>query len=289
MTTSLPAEDRAEAQHRDHSPAAAADPVPPDGLWTSSRRVRRGASGVVAFMLVMELVTRSGLVDPAYFPHASTVLGRLGLLLTDTAFLSDVGWTLWAWVLAMSLSILIAVPLGVAIGLSEVVYRTTLMPIEILRPLPAVALIPLAILVLGAGTTSKVLLSMMATLWPILFNTIYGTHAVDPVAKDTARSFRMPRHAVLTRVILPSAAPFVLTGIRVSASLALIVLVGLELVAGTTTGIGSFILGASLTGDMGIVLAGAAVAGIVGVAINGCLSTLERRTFAWAYASTGDG
>ncbi len=280
----------------DHPPVAqgtadlaSAPPEAPRGRGGSrSARLRRGATGIVAFLLLLELITRSGLVDAAYFPPASTVIGRLVELVLDPAFLADVGWTLLAWVLAMAASILIAVPLGIVIGLSETMYRVTLMPIELLRPLPAVALIPLAILVLGAGTMSKVLLTLMATLWPILFNTVYGTHDVDPVATDTARSFRLPRRAVIARVVLPSAAPFVLTGVRISASLALIVLVGLELVAGTTTGIGSFILAASLTGDMGVVLAGACVAGIVGVVINAGLARIERQAFSWAYASTGE-
>lgn len=256
------------------------------GTSRSSLAVR-GTVGVLGFLVMAEAVTRSSLVDPNYFPYASSVIGALVDLLRDGAFLVEVGWTLWAWVLAMIVSVLVAVPLGVAIGTSTYVSRATLVPIEILRPLPAVALIPLAILVLGAGTTAKVLLALMATLWPILFNTIYGTHDVDPIAKDTARSFRIPRRAMFVRVVLPSAAPFIMTGVRVSASLALIVLVGLELVAGTTNGIGSFVLQASMAGDMRTVLAGATVAGVVGVLINAVLAALERRFFGWRQLRSG--
>jgi NitT/TauT family transport system permease protein len=253
----------------------------------SSSPAVRGAAGVLGFLVTVEAVTRSRLVDPDYFPYASSVIGALLELLREGAFLAEVGWTLWAWLLAMVISVIVAVPLGIAIGSSAYVSRATLVPIELLRPLPAVALIPLAILVLGAGTTSKVLLALMATLWPILFNTIYGTHDVDPVAKDTARSFRIPGHARLLRVVLPSAAPFIMTGVRVSASLALIVLVGLELVAGTTNGIGSFILQASMAGDMSTVLAGATVAGVIGVFINAALAALERRFFGWRQLRSG--
>lgn len=285
----MQAADVVEPSGDDEASAGATSPTRGRALTRAGTTFTRGLLGVVGFTLLLEIFTRSGLVDPAYFPYASSVLGTLIDLLQDGRFLAEVGWTLFAWVLAMTISIGIAVPLGVAIGLSDVVYRATLMPIETLRPLPAVALIPLAILVFGAGTTAKVLLALMATLWPILFNTIYGTHDVDPVATDTARSFRLPRHAVLTRVILPSAAPFVLTGVRISASLALIVLVGLELVAGTTHGIGSFILSASMAGDMRVVLAGATVAGLVGVVINALLGSIETRAFAWAHARTGDG
>src|SRR5690606_26463328 len=105
--------------------------------------------------------------------------------------------------------------------------------------IPSVALIPLAILILGQGTDMKVALVIYASVWPILFNTIYGVRDVDPVAKETARTFRLNRFGVLTRVSLPWAAPFAATGIRISAAIALIVTISAELLAGSASGIGS--------------------------------------------------
>jgi NitT/TauT family transport system permease protein len=101
---------------------------------------------------------------------------------------------------------------------------------------------------------------------------------------QTTRCFGLKRLAVLRRITLPSAAPFIFTGIRISASIGLIVVVGTELLASADSGIGSYILFVSSSGGHAdCVLAGAAVAGIVGVAVNWGLGLIDRRLFAWRY------
>jgi len=156
--------------------------------------------------------------------------------------------------------------------------------IEFMRPIPSVALIPLGILLWGQGFPMKVILVAYATTWPILFNTVYGVHDVDPIAIQTARCFGLRPAAVLRNISLPSAAPFIFTGIRISASIGLIVVVGAELLASADSGIGSYILFVSSSGgQMDSVLAGAAIAGLVGVAINAILARIDRRLFGWRY------
>lgn len=252
-------------------------------------KVVRGFLGVLAFFLFAEGFTRLEVVDPGYLPYASTVLVRCFELASDPGFLLEVAWTLYGWALALALAILIAVPAGVALGSSRLTYAATAALVDVLRPIPAVALLPLVILIWGQGTAMKVVLVTFATVWPILFNTIYGVHDVDPVATETARSFGLGIWSRLRRVVLPSAAPFVLTGIRVAASLGLVVIVGAELVAGATSGIGAFILVAGSAGDdVAAVLAGAAIAGVLGLAINEFLAYADRRIFAWARQADGD-
>ena len=156
--------------------------------------------------------------------------------------------------------------------------------IEFMRPIPSVAIIPLGMILWGQGLAMKVILVTYATLWPILYNTIYGVHEVDPIALQTARSFGLRSMAVLRRITLPSAAPFIFTGIRISASLGLIVVVGAELLASADRGIGSFILFASSSGgQMDTVLAAASIGGLLGLVINGILSSLDHRLFGWRY------
>lgn len=244
----------------------------------------RGLGGAVAFFVAAEAFTRAEIVDPKYLPYASTVVRRMAELLGDGAFMSQVWATLYGWAMALGLAIAIAVPLGMALGSSSVTYRATSAVIEVMRPIPAVALIPLAVLVWGSGTLTKVILVAYATVWPILYNTIYGVHDVDAVAVESARAFGLGRLAILRRVVFPSAAPFVLTGIRISASIGLIVIVGTELVAGTSNGIGAYILAVGTAGnDVDVVLAGAAVAGLLGVLVNIGFGALDRRLFAWAH------
>jgi NitT/TauT family transport system permease protein len=245
-------------------------------------RLWRGLLGIALFLALAEAVTRAQLVDATYLPPATTILGRIAELLTTGSFLGEVGATLLAWAIGLGIAIGIAVPLGILLGSSNLAYRMSSVVVELMRPIPAVALIPLAILVWGQGLEMKVVLVAYATVWPILYNTIYGVHDVDPVAVETARSFGARRPSILRRVTLPSAAPFVFTGIRVAASIGLIVVVGAELLAGAANGIGTFILIQGSNGDRAdLVLAGAAVAGILGVLIDLSLRAVERRLFAW--------
>jgi len=232
--------------------------------------------GVFIFFLILELVTRLELVPPIYLPRASTVVRRMVELLQDPRFLSHVVATLHAWAVGLALATLISVPIGILIGTSELAYKMTSPLIEFMRPIPSVALIPLGILLWGQGFSMKVILVAYAATWPILFNTLYGVHDVDPIAVQTARCFGLKPAAILRRISLPSAAPFIFTGIRISAAIALIVVIGAELLASADSGIGSYILFVSSNGgQMDSVLAGAAIAGIIGALINSALGLID--------------
>jgi len=240
--------------------------------------------GIIIFFLILEFVTRLELVPPIYLPRASTVVRRMGELLQDPKFLRHVLATLHAWAVGLALATLISVPIGILIGTSELTYKMTSPLIEFMRPIPSVALIPLGILLWGQGFSMKVILVAYAATWPILFNTVYGVHDVDPIAVQTARCFGLKQTAILRRICLPSAAPFIFTGIRISAAIGLIVVIGAELLASADSGIGSYILFVSLNGgQMDSVLAGAAIAGIVGAMINSALGVIDRRFFGWRY------
>jgi NitT/TauT family transport system permease protein len=244
----------------------------------------RVALGIFIFFLILEFVTRLELVPPIYLPRASTVVRRMVELLQDPEFLKNVLATLHAWSVGLALATLISVPVGILIGTSELAYKMSAPLIEFMRPIPSVALIPLGILLWGQGFSMKIILVAYATTWPILFNTVYGVHDVDPVAVQTARCFGLKQAAILRHINLPSAAPFIFTGIRISASIGLIVVIGAELLASADSGIGSYILFVSSGGgQMDSVLAGAAIAGIVGAMINSGLGLIDRYFFAWRY------
>jgi NitT/TauT family transport system permease protein len=182
----------------------------------------------------------------------------------------------------MAVATAVAVPLGLLMGSSRRGYLAAATTIELLRPIPSVALIPLAILMLGRGIDMKVALVAYASTWPILFNTIYGVRAVDPLARETARSLGYSPREVLWGVSLRSASPFIYTGIRVAAAIALIVAVSAELIAGGSRGIGVWMLEMSQTGTpREYVYAATVVAGLLGVALDAVLVRGERRLFFW--------
>lgn len=246
------------------------------------RNALRGLTGVVAFLLVWEVVGHSGLVPQSYFPPASTVLVRLVEILGQSSFLLDAIATLLAWVISLGLAVVIAVPLGLLFGSAPTVRLATGTIVEFLRPIPSVALIPLAILVLGTGPSSKIALAVFASVWPILLNTVYALGELDPQLSETARAYGVRGWRKALRVHLPGAAPFIATGVRVSAGIALIVLISTELLSGASGGIGYFIHNASGAEErMDVVLAAVIVAGVLGYLVNAGLEGVRRRWLDW--------
>ena len=252
-------------------------------------RLLRGLIGVLIFLLIGEVIGRIGLVDRSYLPPSSTVLRRAAGLITDGGFLQDVGSTLGVWAVGLLVAIVIAVPSGLVLGSLPFVNSAVRVLIEFLRPIPAVALIPLVILMIADQARIEQTLAAYAALWPILINTIYAVGDVDPVPKEMARSFGLGRLVILARIALPSVAPFVATGIRVASSIALIVTISTELIAGGGEhGIGIYILNASAdAGSADVVFAAAGIAGLLGYLIDVGMRYLERRMFRWHFERLG--
>ncbi len=242
----------------------------------------RGAVGAAILLIGLELLTRAELVTPQYLPRASSILRQTFDLLTTSAFLGDLWFTLQACLIGLAIATVVAVPLGLVLGLTQTAYKATIVVIEFLRPIPSVALIPLAILIYGRGTDMKVSLVVFACLWPILFNTIYGMHSVDPVAADTARAFGLGPVSVGRRVYLPSASPFIFTGFKIAVSVAVIVAVSAEIIAGGSEGIGIVLSEAASVGDQKTVYAITIVTGLLGLVLLGMLGLVERKLFAWS-------
>jgi NitT/TauT family transport system permease protein len=245
-------------------------------------RWQRGLTGVSALVIALEAITRAELVNPIYLPAASSILVTTGQVLLDTAFLAHVGATMLAWAIGMLVAMAIAIPLGLLLGSSWRSYLAATTAIEFLRPIPSVALIPLVILLRGRGLDMKVILIVYASIWPILFNTIYGMREVDPLAKETARAYGLGRFAILRTVSLRSASPFIYTGVRISAAIALILAISTELIAGGGLGVGTWMIANSETGvPRELLYAGIVVTGLLGLVINSLLVAGERRLFAW--------
>ncbi|HWK19242.1 MAG TPA: ABC transporter permease [Microbacteriaceae bacterium] len=251
-----------------------------------SGAIWRGVAGVLGLSIVLEIVSRSGIVDQKYLPPFSEVIVRSFTLWGDQQFRDDVASTLLTYLIGLGISIVIAVPLGALFGMSRPIYRGARAVIELLRPIPPVALIPLVLLMLGSGMEMKVVIVVFAAVWPIMFNTLYGVHDVDPYAKDMARSFGIGRFGIIRRIVIPSAAPFIMTGVRISSSIALIVVITVELIAGGAQGIGAYI--SRLRGSYNdaadtylSVLAATIMAGLIGLLINLLIGWFERRFFGW--------
>jgi ABC-type nitrate/sulfonate/bicarbonate transport system permease component len=237
-------------------------------------------AAVAVLLVLWELVVQGGIVAETNIPPASAALSELATLLGDGSFWSAVGSTLQGWAIGLGIAIALGVPLGLLIGSSRWAYRALRVPIEFLRPIPSVALIPLAVLVYGTGLESKVFLAVFASFWPLFVQTLYGVQDVDPVVTDTARSFGVGRLERLWRIRLPSAVPYIATGVRISSAVALILAVTAELVIGSA-GLGRSISVAQSGGAIDVMYALIIATGILGWALNILATRGERRVLHW--------
>jgi len=235
---------------------------------------------VAGALALWQLLVGAGLLNEDHVPAMTATLAELAELLGDGGFWSAVGSTLQGWALGLGIAAALAVPLGILIGSSPLVYRSVRFVVEFLRPIPSVALVPLAVLIYGVGLESKVFLAAFASFWPLFVQTLYGVRDVDPVATDTARSFGLGRFERLWRIKLPSAVPYIATGLRISSAVALILAVTAELVIGSA-GLGRSINVARQSGAIELMYALIITTGLLGWALNVLTSQAERRVLHW--------
>jgi NitT/TauT family transport system permease protein len=264
---------------------------PPRHLAARAGPWARGLAGIMVFLLLAEAAGRLGIISRSALPLTSAVLWRAVLLAGDGRFLADLVATVQAWGIGMAITVAAGVPLGVLLGSVPGVRVATMAIVELLRPVPSVALILLVSLLLGPGLRMSVTLIVYGAVWPVLYNTIAGIDDVDPMAKETHRAFGFSRLATMWMVSLPSAAPFIATGIRLASTVAII----LDIAAGYITGpingpgIGAFIAEAS-TGatDTTVILAATVWAGILGLALDLLLMQAQRRLLRWHHTRLGE-
>ena len=244
----------------------------------------RGTAGVVLFLLLAEAAGRLGIISRSALPLTSSVLARVVLLAGNTRFLADFGATVEAWAVGMAVTVAAGVPLGVLLGSLPGVRAATRAIVEFLRPIPSVALILLVSLLIGPGLRMSVTLIVYGAIWPVLYNTIAGIDDVDPLAKETNRAFGFSALETIRMVSLPSAAPFIATGIRLASSVAIILDIGAGYITGRISGpgLGAFIADySSGAGNLAIILAATVWAGILGLVLDRAIVWAEHRLLRW--------
>ena len=243
-------------------------------------RIGLGVLGIAGVALGFELIPRIGLVSPRYLPPTSAMLGALGREAATAAFWRALLDTVEGWALGLAIAVAAGTVAGVVIGSRRGLRTATASTIEFLRPIPSVALIPVAVLLYGGQLRSVLLLVVYASFWPVLLQVIHGVGDVDPVARDTALSYRLSRWAKIRHLIVPTALPYFMTGVRLSAAVALILAITAELVIGSQ-GLGHELEVARTSGAVPLVYALIIVVGLFGVAVNVGFRALERRVLAW--------
>jgi ABC-type nitrate/sulfonate/bicarbonate transport system permease component len=183
-------------------------------------------------------------------------------------------------VMGYLLAAVVFIPLGILMGLSQRIYRALEVIVEMLRPVPPPVVIPVALLFFGLEDGMKIFVIFFSCAWPILLNTMDGVRNIDWVLLNTARTFRLSRAQTIWRIILPAASPQIMTGLRVSLPVMLILVVISEMV-GSTDGIGYFILDAQRRFRVAQMYAGMLALAILGYTLNQLFNLLQRRLLSW--------
>ena len=266
---------------------AAAPPAGSSGRRRAVPQVVLGLGGLVALVALVELLPRVGVLPRQFFPPSSQIGAALFEQIGRTEFWQAVGDTLKGWALGLAIASVAGVVLGIGIGSSRITQQITASTIEFLRPIPSVALIPIAVLLFGTAIESKLLLVVYASFWQVLIQVLYGVGDIDPVARDTARAYGLGRWARIRYLTWPTALPYVMTGLRLAAAVALILAVTAELVIGNP-GLGKLLAVAQSSGAVATTYAIVVATGILGIIVNVVFRAIERRTLAWHPSQRGD-
>lgn len=248
-------------------------------------------------LLILELACPIALVaalwvwtahaDSFFFPPLESVFKAFGSLWLGSAFWQDAVPSLARWAAGFVLSVLIGVALGVPMGLNATA-RQLLEPLmEFFRSTPPPALLPIAVILLGIGDMMKVSMIVLVCVFPVLLSTADGIAEVHQTARDVARTYRIPFHAELFRILLPSAAQRILAGMRTSCSLALTMIVLSEMF-GSTNGIGYRILSSLRGFSIPEMWSGVILIGLLGYLISIVFSWIEHHALRWLNSTHTD-
>lgn len=177
--------------------------------------------------------------------------------------------------------------MGALFGSRAGVYSSVRFTVEFLRAMPPVVLIPFMLLFFGPTQEMKIILVVLGAIWPLLVQTMYGVHDIDPVVNQTAKVYRVRGRHLVVRVVLPSVTPYIMTGVRVSGVLALLLTIGSEMIT-SAAGLGRQIIYAQLSSSMSTMYAYIVIAGVLGVLFNVACGAAEQRVLAWHPSVRGE-
>lgn len=237
---------------------------------------------IVLILLIAfwEVAPRIGLVDKTFLPPFSDVVDALIKLAQSGQLSEHISASVGRALKGFSVAVVVAVPLGIVIGWYRPVAQLLNPVLELFRNTAALALLPVFVLILGIGETSKVALVIYACMFPILLNTISGVRTVDPLLIKSARSLGLSSFRLFQKVILPAALPTIFTGIRLSAAASILVLIAAEMV-GARSGLGYLIMASQLNFQIPQMYAGILTIALVGLVFNFVLVIIERRFSRW--------
>lgn len=240
-------------------------------------------NGVLFFaglLIVWELIAQAELVNPLIVPPLSRIFRIFFELVANGQIPMQILASMKRAAAGYFLAAAVFVPLGIVLGLSRKLYRLAEVVIEMLRPVPPPVVIPVAMLFFGLEDEMKIFVICFSCAWPILLNTIDGVRNVDWVLLNTAKTFGLSQGKIIWQIILPACSPQIITGLRVSLPIMLILVVISEMV-GSTDGIGYFVLDSQRRFKVAQMYAGMLALAMLGYALNQLFNLLVRLLLPW--------
>jgi ABC-type nitrate/sulfonate/bicarbonate transport system permease component len=242
------------------------------------------AAALLGFLLVWTLfstlIAMYGLINPIFLPSPWTVFGKILVMALSRQLEVHIAATLQRVAVGFSMAAILALTLGILAG-SWRWLRHVLEPmVEVFRPIPPLAILPLFIVWVGIGELSKVAFITYAAFFPMFLTTIHGVLHVDPILLRASASLGASQRQQFLRIILPAAFPEILTGLRLGVALSFFVIVISEFI-GAEHGLGYLINDGRNFFLVPQMLGAAVVLGILGYTCNACLQLVERRLLRW--------
>ena len=256
-------------------------PVPFRGGGFKPRLVRGiGVLVFVALIAIAEWGTRQGWITPLTLPRPTDVLATFGDLWSSGLLFKHLVPSLTRLAVGATLGAAVGISVGVLIGLFSYV-RAGLVPlVAALFPIPKIALLPLFVIWFGIDEGSKYALIAFGTFTPTVVATYGAVDNVDRTLIRMGQSFGLSWWSIVRKIVLPGAMPGILSGLRVSLAIAIILLVAAEML-GAEYGIGAYILEAGALYDLERLFAGVVILSLLGVIVSAAISRVERRVLRW--------
>jgi sulfonate transport system permease protein len=236
---------------------------------------------VAGFLILWQVSSSQGWVNPAVFPPLDVIVAALWDGLASGALLDDIAISLQRSGTAFASAVAIGIPLGLFMGQVKAMEQALDPLLQFFRQTSALALYPVFILLLGLGETSKVFVIFWATLFPTLLSTIGGVKEVDTKLIEMARTYGAGRLTTFRRVVLPASGPAIFIGLRLSATTALLLLIAAEMI-GANKGIGFQVMNAQYNFQIPLMFAAILLLALLGLAANALLVLLQRKLCRWS-------
>lgn len=246
-----------------------------------ARLVFRNTIAIVVFLALWEVLARLNvIVNPLFVPPFSTVVQTLAHVTVSGELWSNASISLQRAVIGYIAGVAVAVPLGLAIGWFKAFEQLVFPLLRVFRNLPVLAMFPVFVTFFGIGEVSKVFVVFWGVIWSVLLNSISGVRSVDPQLVRAARSMGTSSPRLFGTVVLPASLPYIFTGMRISATTSVLILIAAEML-GASRGLGYALMFYQANMKFPEIYAYIVVMAIIGVGLNFILEVVEKHSFRW--------